>query len=159
MRIIDGPLTPDSIKGRAIGVLVADGSDATTVNSTIKAILDAGARAIIVAPKIGGAKLSDGSLLKAEGQLAGSPSALYDAVVIGLADAGTKLLLDEAAAVQFVMDAVGHLKAIGHTPEAQPLLDKAGVKPDDGVVALDKRFVAAAAKRYWDREPKLRMLP
>ncbi len=164
LRIIDGPLEPQTIKGRAIGVLVADGSDAKTVNTTIKAILDEGARAIIVAPKIGGAKLSDGSLLKAEGQLAGSPSALYDAVAIVLSDAGTKLLLDEAAAVQFVMDAFGHLKAIGYTPEAQPLLDKAGVKPDDGVVALDASsedggFTAAAAKRYWDREPKLRMLP
>jgi catalase len=42
-------------------------------------------------------------------------------------------VLKEAAAVQFVMDAFGHLKAIGHTPEAKPLLDKAGIEPDAGV--------------------------
>ncbi|GAA0337146.1 hypothetical protein GCM10009087_54500 [Sphingomonas oligophenolica] len=54
--------------------------------------------------------------------------------------------------------AFGHLKAIGHTPEAQPLLDKAGVVPDDGVVPLDKAFVQAAGRRYWDREPGIRTL-
>ena len=63
----------------------------------------------------------------------------------------------EAAAIQFVMDAFGHLKAIGHTPEAQPLLDKAGVEPDEGVVDLDN-FTKAAGKRYWEREPAVRML-
>ena len=36
------------------------------------------------------------------------------------------MLLKEAAAVQFVMDAFGHLKAIGHSAAAKPLLDKAG---------------------------------
>ncbi|KRA83639.1 catalase [Altererythrobacter sp. Root672] len=159
LRIIEGPLTPDSIKGRAIGILVADGSDAKTVTALTKQIADAGARAIVIAPRIGGAKLSDGSILKADGQLAGFPSVLVDAVAIALSAEGTKLLLGEAAAIQFVMDAFGHLKAIGHTPAAQPLLDKAGVQPDEGVVALDKTFVEAAAKRYWAREPKLRTLP
>ena len=60
--------------------------------------------------------------------------------------------------MQFVMDAFGHLKAIGHSPEAQPLLDKAGVVPDDGVVPAAKGFTDAAAKRYWAREPGVRML-
>ena len=66
-----------------------------------------------------------------------------------------KKLTKEAAAVQFVMDAFGHLKAIGHNAAAKPLLDKAGVEPDEGVTDLPG-FVAAAKKRYWDREPKVR---
>ena len=37
-------------------------------------------------------------------------------------------------AVDWVRDAFGHLKAIGFTPEAQALLDKAGVEADAGVV-------------------------
>jgi len=159
VRIIDGPLEPQDIKGRSIAVLVADGSDAAKVSSVVKAIEGAGARAVIVAPKVGGAKLSDGSLLKADAQLAGYPSVLADAVALVLSDEGTASLLNEAAAVQFVMDAFGHLKAIGHTPEAQPLLDKANVEPDDGVTDLGKGFVEAAALRYWDREPGVRMLP
>ena len=64
-------------------------------------------------------------------------------------------------AVDFAKDAFGHLKAVGHTPEAQPLLDKAGVEPDAGVVDLSKdaeAFLAPARTRQWDREPKVRML-
>jgi len=63
--------------------------------------------------------------------------------------------------VDWFRDAFGHLKAIGHTPEAQPLLDKAGVEPDAGVIDLSKApksFLAPARTRQWDREPKVRML-
>ncbi len=158
LRIIDGPLEPESIAGRSVGVLVADGSDAKTVKAVVKAVEDAGGRAVVIAPKIGGAKLSDGNMLAADGQLAGTPSVTVDAIALVLSDDGCASLLKDGAAIQFVMDAFGHLKAIGHTPEAQPLLDKAGVEADDGVIALDGSFIAAAAKRYWDREPKLRTL-
>jgi len=96
--------------------------------------------------------------MKADAQLAGAPSVLWDAVAIALSADGTAALLKEGAAVQFVMDAFGHLKGIGHTAEAKPLLDKAGVTPDDGVVPLDEAFIAAAGKRYWDREPGIRIL-
>ncbi|WP_448661064.1 catalase [Sphingomonas sp. CJ20] len=159
LRIIDGPLEPEDIEGRSIAVLVADGSDAEATNALIGAIEGAGARAVVVAPRIGGAKLSDGSLLKADAQLAGYPSVLADAVALSLSAEGTAMLLKEAAAVQFVMDAFGHLKAIGASDAAKPLLDKAGVEPDAGVTGLDDGFIDAAAKRFWDREPSVRMLP
>ncbi len=46
------------------------------------------------------------------------------------------------------------------TAEAKPLLDKAAVEPDAGVVDLKSgpaKFIAAAKQgRMWDREPKLR---
>ncbi len=159
LRIIDGPLEPQDIVGRSIAILVADGSDAAAVAKMTKAIEGAGARAVIVAPKVGGAKMSDGSLLKADAQLAGYPSVMADAVVIALSKEGTAMLLKEGAAVQFVMDAFAHLKAIAASDAAQPLLDKAGVEPDEGVMGLDDGFVTAAAKRYWNREPGVRMLP
>ncbi|WP_174273277.1 catalase [Sphingomonas bacterium] len=159
LRIIEGPLTPKTIEGRTIAILIADGSDADLVDTLTSDIGDAGGRPVIVAPKIGGTKMSDGSLLKADFQLAGGPSVLFDAIAVALSDDGCKMLLKEGAAVQFVMDAFGHLKAIGHTAGAKPLLDKAGVEPDEGVIALDgKGFIAAAAKRVWAREPKVRTL-
>jgi catalase len=158
LRIIEGPLAPDDIVGRSVGILIADGSDAATVKALTGKIAKAGGRSVIIAPKVGGAKMADGSLLKADAQLAGYPSVFVDAIALALSEEGCAALLNEAAAVQFVMDAFGHLKAIGHTEAAKPLLDKAGVKPDDGVVALDDGFIAAAAKRYWDREPGVRML-
>jgi len=158
LRLVRGPRALETLKGRSVGILIADGSDAKTVDQLRKQIADAGGRAVIIAPKVGGAKMADGSVMKADAQLAGAPSVLWDAVAIALSAEGTAALLKEGAAVQFVMDAFGHLKAIGHTPEAQPLLDKAGVVPDDGVVPLDKAFIAAAGKRYWDREPGVRTL-
>ncbi len=148
-----------TIKGRTIGVLIADGSPAADVKSRSKAaIAKAGGRPFIVAPKIGGVVLSDGKPMKADGQLAGSPSQLFDAVAIVLSDEGCKALVNQGAAVQFAMDAFGHLKAIGASPAAKPLLDKAGVKPDAGVTDLGEAFIEAAAKRFYDREPSLRQL-
>jgi len=74
-----------------------------------------------------------------------------------LSEAGAAKLVREAAAVQFVMDAFGHLKAIGFNTAVAPLLAKAGVEPDDGVTDLTG-FVTAAKRRYWDREPNVRTL-
>jgi len=68
------------------------------------------------------------------------------------------MLAKDSAAVQFVADAFGHLKAIGATEDAGVLLDKANVMEDDGVVPLSANFVKAAAMRYPDREPQVRML-
>lgn len=152
---------PDTLKGRKVAILVADGSDGAVVSSVRKAVEGDGGSVFIVAPKIGGAKLADGSTLAADGQLAGSPSVLFDAVAIILSDDGCAQLMKEGAAVDFAKDAFGHLKAVGFTPQAQPLLDKAGVEPDDGVVDIAqsaKAFIEPARTRQWDREPKVRML-
>ncbi len=92
------------------------------------------------------------------------PSQLFDAVAVAVAVAvvlseeGTAMLLKEAAAVQFAMDAFGHLKAIGASDSATPLLDRAGVEADAGVTGLGSDFIAAAAHRFYDREPKVRTL-
>ena len=158
LRVVNGPRAPQDIKGHVIGILVADGSDATAVAKLKAAIKRAGAVAKVIAPKIGGAKGADGTLIPADGQLASTPSVTVDAIALVLSDTGCAALLKEAAAVQFVMDAFGHLKAIGATDAAKPLLDKAGVEPDEGVVGLGSEFIAAAALRFWDREPKVRML-
>ncbi len=152
---------PDSLKGRKVGVLVTDGADGAVVKAVQDAAKAAGAAVEIIAPKRGGAKLKDGSMLKADHQLAGAPSVLFDAVALVLSADGCQQLLTEGAAVDFAKDAFGHLKAIGHTPEAQPLLDKAGVEADAGVVDLSNgadAFIKPAATRQWDREPKVRTL-
>ena len=102
----------DTLMGRAIGILIADGSDGAVIKRIKKASTDAGATVKIVAPKVGGAKLADGSMLPADGQLAGTPSVLFDAVAVILSDEGAKALSVESAAIDFVRDAFGHLKAI-----------------------------------------------
>ena len=152
---------PDTLKGRAVGILVTDGADGAVVAAVKAAAEKDGASVKIVAPRIGGVKLKDGSTLAADGQLAGTPSVIFDAVALVLSEKGCADLLGEGAAVDFAKDAFGHLKAIGHTPEAQPLLDKAGVVADAGVIDLSsgaKPWLAPARTRQWDREPSVRNL-
>src|SRR5690606_2585827 len=129
---------------------VTDGADGAVVKAVQDAAKAAGAAVEMIAPKRDGAKLKDGSTLKADHQLAGAPSVLFDAVALALSADGCKQLLTEGAAVDFAKDAFGHLKAIGHTPEAHPLLDKAGVEADAGVVDLSNgadAFIKPAATR------------
>ncbi len=150
----------DTLEGRCVGILVADGSDGKLVSALKKAALDAGASVKIVAPKVGGVRLADGTILPADGQLAGTPSLVFDAVAVILSDAGAAALAKEGAASDFVRDAFGHLKAIAIDHGGQALLQQAGVKPDPGVVdANDSRaFIAAAKTRQWSREPGVRTL-
>jgi len=149
-----------TLEGRAVGILVADGSDGALVASIRQAATDAGATVKIVAPKVGGTQLADGSRLAADGQLAGTPSVMFDAVAVLLSSAGAQALGKEAAAIDFVRDAFGHLKAIAIDEGGQALLQTAGVAPDAGVVRAQDTaaFIAAAKTRQWAREPGLRTL-
>jgi catalase len=150
----------DTLMGRAIGILIADGSDGAAIKKIKKAATDAGASVKIVAPRVGGAKLADGTMLAADGQLAGTPSVLFDAVAVILSDKGAKALSMEGAAIDFVRDAYAHLKAIAVDQGGQALLKTANVGQDAGVVdANDKKaFIAAAKTRQWDREKFVRTL-
>ena len=150
----------NTLMGREVGILIADGSDGAVIKNIKKAALDAGATVKIIAPKVGGAKLADGSKLEADGQLAGNPSVLFDAVAVILSDAGAQMLAVESAAIDFVRDAFGHLKAIAVDKGGRVLLKTANVGQDAGVVdANDKdAFITAAKTRQWDREKSVRML-
>ena len=151
----------DTLEGRAVGILVADGSDGARIEAIRTAAREAGATVKIVAPKVGGAKLADGSMLAADGQLAGTPSVMFDAIAVVLSDAGAQMLTGESAAVDFVHDAFGHLKAIAVDDGARVLLQKANIPTDPGVFAATDTagFIAAAKTRQWAREPSVRILP
>jgi catalase len=160
LRLIDK--YPPSLKGRTVGVLVTDGADGKVVDAVVDAVQAAGATVQIVAPKVGGVSLKGGKKCPADGQLAGMPSVLFDAVALVVSTAGCAELLNDSAAIDFVSNAFIHLKAIGMTAEAQALLEKGNVQKDAGVVDIGADaapFVKAAATRQWDREPKVRPAP
>ena len=153
---------PATLRGRKIGVLLTDGFDATLLTALRNSAKTEKATLIVVAPKIGGARDSTGTLVESDGALSGSSSVFFDTVAILASEAGAEDLATQAAAIDWTANAFAHLKVMGHTPAAQPLLDKANVVPDAGVIALaNAKSVAAfikAAKqgRIWDREPSLR---
>lgn len=149
-----------TLEGRCVGILVGEGSDAQAVQALRDAAKAAGATVKVVAPKIGGVTLSDGQHLAADGQLAGTPSMLFDAIAVVLTAAAADAFTHDGAAVDFVRNAYGHLKAIAMDAGAQALVQAAGVEPDDGVLAVHDRdaFIQAAQTRQWDREARVRTL-
>jgi len=151
----------ETLAGRTIAVLVSEGADSKVVKALTKRAAAEGATVKIVASRIGGVNLADGSKLRADGQLAGTPSVLFDAVALIFSEDGCSDFLKDSAAVDFVSNAFAHLKAIGHTEQARPLLEKANVEADEGVLDLNKgleHFFAQARTRVWTREHNVRPL-
>ncbi len=158
VRVI-GRMQP-TLQGRSVGILFDEGSDAAALDALVSACSAEGATVKLVAPRLGGATLSDGRRQPADAQLAGAPSVVFDAVALVLtAEAGAKLA-KESAAVDFAAFAWAHLKAIAFDDGAAPVLEAANVGRDDGVVDAGDTaaFLSAAKTRQWAREPTLRTL-
>ncbi|MGH8118813.1 MAG: catalase [Rhodanobacteraceae bacterium] len=149
----------DTFAGRTLGILIDNGSDATAIDVLAKAAKDAGGMVKRVAPTLG-VELDDGARIDVEGQLAGTPSVVFDAVALVLCESAGAMLAKDAAAVDFVRDAYGHLKAIAADEGAQAVLESAGAQQDAGIVTADSvdGFMAAARTRQWGREGALRKL-
>jgi catalase len=156
---------PDRFEGRKLGVLVTDGTEAAVLSALTKALAKAGASFEIIAPKVGGAKLSDGTSLEADQMIDGGPSVLYDAVALLPSEAVMADLMQESTARDFVADAFAHCKFIGYVDAVIPLFQKIGIAKDldEGCVLLTSAkeatsFVAGLGKlRLWSREPKVKM--
>jgi catalase len=151
-----------TLRGRKVGVLITDGVDDALLDALRSAVEKEGATFAIVAPKAAGVKTANGKRLKADHALSSGPSIFFDAVALVISAEGGALLVREAAAIDWVRDAFGHLKVIGTVEAVGPILEKAAVEEDDGVVDLADRggvkaFVDAAKRqRVWAREPTLR---
>ena len=150
----------DTLQGRTLGLLIAAGSDKQSVDAITQAIIKVGAKLKVLAQKIGKLSLSDGSSLIVDGQLAGTPSVMFDAIIILLSEDGAAQLSKDASAIDFVRDAYAHLKAIGLDHGGRYLFTTAGLTIDDGIFECNnvEQFIAAAKTRQWDREMRVRKL-
>jgi catalase len=150
---------PKSFAGRKVGVLATDGADASLLKALAAALEAEGATMKLVAPEVGGIKASDGTWHAADEKLEGSPSVLFDAVVLLPSDDAIAKLVMRPAARDFVADAFAHQKFIGYGGSAIPLLQKAGVpeKLDEGLTLLKVAgdcdpFVSRCRNlRFWKR--------
>ncbi|MET0877459.1 MAG: catalase [Tardiphaga sp.] len=155
---------PERFEGRKLGIVVTDGTDATLLAALQAAIAKAGATFEIIAPKVGGADASDGSLIEADQMIDGGPSVLYDAVALLPGEKGIDDLLAESTARDFVADAYAHCKFIGYVDAAVPLFAKAGIYDalDEGFIELTDAaaidgFIEELGKlRLWSREPSVK---
>ncbi|WP_311271233.1 catalase [Sphingobium sp. WCS2017Hpa-17] len=151
---------PDSFKGRKLGILLSDGTDAAIFKALLKAIDDEGAVYEVIAPKIAGVTLSDGTTVAAKHKIDGGPSVLFDAVAILVSAKGAAALALDAAARDFVTDAFAHCKYIGIGKDAEAIFVKAGIAEDLDEACLPiakpsdaQAFIQACrALRHWARE-------
>jgi catalase len=154
---------PQSFKGRKLGIYLSDGADAALFTALVKAVDKVGAVYEVVAPKIGGVTLSDGTKVAAKQKIDGGPSVLFDAVALIISEEGGALLATDAASQDFVRDAFGHCKFIGLTAAAQPIFVKGGIADDldEACIPLTTAKDATAfveglgALRHWPRELKV----
>ncbi|PZQ59966.1 MAG: catalase HPII [Phenylobacterium zucineum] len=153
---------PGTLQGRKLGILLTDGADARLYDALAKAAAKAGAVVEVVAPKIAGATLSDGTLVPARQKVDGGPSVLFDVVAVLASAEGAALLARDAAAKDFVTDAFAHCKFIAFSPEVDVLFEKTGLAADldEACVRLKgpadaRAFLGAAGQlRFWARELK-----
>ena len=149
--------SPDSFKGRILGVLISDGFDGGLLMALKTAVKKEGGVVRIVAPKIGGAMCSSDNLHPVTDQLGGAPSVLFDAVAIL---PGEQSLAASPAAIDFLKDAHVHCKHIGASESAMDLIAACGLNSaqDDGMHRLSdpasaQAFVTACrTQRFWERE-------
>ena len=150
----------ETFAGRKLGLLVGDGADAAAVKRLRKAVTKAGGICEVVAKAVGGATLSDDSLLEATQAVAGAPSVLYDAIAVLTGPDGGAVLADEPAARDFLTDAFNHYKVIGLGGATDALVAAAGLsdKLDAACLGLDTAkdnttFLSRiAGPRQWDRD-------
>ncbi len=89
---------PGSFKGRKIGVLAANGSNAQVLDAIRQATEQEGATLELVAPTVGGFEASSGDWMEADHMIDGGPSVLFDAVALVLSEEAADRLTREAAA-------------------------------------------------------------
>ncbi len=90
-------MAPTASRAASFGILLTDGADPATRNAAlVKAVDDEGAAYEVIAPKIAGATLSDGTKVAAKHKIDGVPSVLFDAVAALVSADGAALLAADA---------------------------------------------------------------
>jgi catalase len=165
----------DSIAGRKVAVLAADGVDVEGAAKVIDALRQQGAIVEVLAPVAGGTLAGgSGGELPVDRAITTMASVLYDAVAVPCGPDSVQTLANDGYAMHFVTEAYKHQKPVGAWGTGADLLPKAGVAEeiaDDtnvvvshGVISTTaaagdltdefaEAFAAALAQhRAWDRE-------
>ncbi|KWT97185.1 MULTISPECIES: catalase [unclassified Variovorax] len=154
------------IRTRKIALLAADGVDGASIEALQAALVDAGAVARIVAPRIGPVRTAGGGTLDADASLENTPPVLFDAVVLPDGQAGVELLASVGQTKEFVVNTYRHCKTLLVLGASKTLTDKLGMpatlptgEPDPGILFagagedIAASFIAALARhRHPERD-------
>ncbi|WP_201527621.1 catalase [Psychrobacter frigidicola] len=153
-------ITPKTLKGRMIGILVAKGSKRSEIEKYENAAKAEGASVKIVAP---GREvvLDDGTRIQSAERIAGAPSVIFDAVVSIIMPDQAKKLANDSWTLDWFTDAYVNCKAIAYCGATNEfILSKLPIEKDSFVTPLADldAFIDNAKSRLWEREPKVRNL-
>ncbi|WP_426278683.1 catalase [Chryseobacterium sp. S-02] len=155
----------NTIKGRKIGFIMANGADAGTINDLKTELEGKNATVELIAPSLAPLRTNDGSTLISKHSLTSTASVCFDALYIaGGEDAVKELLIPENKhlVLHFINEAYKHCKAI-YFDEGTELLYKnsnvgARAHEDPAIVTWEdkngaEKFIKAIAKhRVWELE-------
>lgn len=164
----------NTVKGRKIAILAADGVAAAQVNALKQAATEAGATAEVVGTHLGTLTGADGSAVPVDKTFANSASVVFDAVFVPGGAQSIATLVKQGDARAFVEEAYKHAKTIGTSGEGADLVAasqlgqllglKAGANQTQEMpgLLLDssskpqqvmKNFIKALAQhRHWSRK-------
>ena len=119
------------IRGRKIAILAADGVEGASLATLQAALVEAGAVARIVAPRLGTVKTADGAAdaapLEADATFENTPAVLFDAVVLPGGQAAVETLARIGNTMEFVVNTYRHCKTLLVLGASRALTDKAGI--------------------------------
>ncbi|HET6979896.1 MAG TPA: catalase [Pyrinomonadaceae bacterium] len=166
-----------TIKTRKIAFLVADGFDDADVSEVKKALMTAGAKVCMVAPRLGVLLSAGGENANVDFSFLTGASVLFDAVYVPGGEASVNTLKGQPDVFEFVTEAYKHCKTIAGSGAGVEILQLAGLidggekdgsngedrRTDSGVVVGDGDIAGLATEfiqaismhRHWEREKLL----
>jgi catalase len=133
------------IRTRSVAILVADGVDAKSIATVQQALMAAGARVHVIAPRLGPVSPSSGTPFEATGSLENSPPVLFDGVVLPAGAEGVKVLGARPEVMDFIANQYRHGKTILALGAAVALMERGGAMPTMAGGATDPGIVIGTA--------------
>lgn len=164
-----------SIATRKVAILAADGVSTADVETMKKALQAAGAKAAVLAPRLGNVSGTNGGTVTVDHTIVTMPSVVFDAVFVPGGAQSVKTLASKGDAVHFVQEAYKHAKPVCVFGDGALLLETAGIHAGDpktaqqlGVIVgnvsaasngAPAEFIQAIARgRFFDR-PDMNAVP
>jgi catalase len=133
------------IRTRNVAILVADGVDEKPIAAVRAALMAAGARVHLIAPRLGPVTTGNGQPFEATGTLENSPPVLFDGLVLPAGTEGVKALGAHIEVVDFITNQYRHGKTILALGASVALMERAGAMPTLASGAVDPGIVIGTA--------------